>query len=292
MKKYLLYLTVALAACQGDEDKADAYGNFEANETVISSQASGELLKFSVEQGDKLAQGAIIGLIDSSTLHNQKVEILANIAAVESQKTSIRAEQNVLVQEENNLEREITRVKKLIESDAATTKQLDDLQGALQVLQSRKAALASSYTQINAQVESIRARLLQVNDMLDKCVVTNPISGVVLTKLSQERELVGVGKPLYKLADMSVMDLRAYISETQLADVQLGQQVTVNIDRGEGQQSVTGTVRWIASEAEFTPKIIQTKEERVNLVYAIKVQVPNNQGLLKIGMPGEVYFND
>ena len=282
-----LYL---LASCQTDEDGADAYGNFEVDETVISAQAAGELLQFDLEEGAQIETGAHIGLIDTTTLHNQRMEVIANREAVLIQKTSVAAELKVLEIEQANLQREIDRVEKLVAADAATTKQLDDLQGNLSVLQTKQKALNSQFKVIDAQVAAVNSKLALIEDKFDKSTIINPVAGTVLTKLAQPHEMVGVGKPLYKLADLNKIYLKAYISEPQLSLIQLDQQVTVLIDKGEGEESFQGKISWIASEAEFTPKIIQTKQERVNLVFAIKIRVDNSLGMLKIGMPGEVYF--
>ena len=285
----LLSLTLLAVACNKNGDRADAYGNFEVEETTISAQASGELLMFDVEEGIQLKTNQLIGVIDSTSLVIQKGEIFANINSVLVNKTSVAAEQNILRTEMANLNRELKRVKKLLESEAATQKQLDDLEGNIEVLRSKMSAINSKYASIDAQVNALYAKVDFLNEQISRCQITNPFQGLVLTKLARTNELVAPGRPLYKIADMSKIYLKAYISEPQLATIKQGQQVTITIDYQDSQKEMTGTITWVSTESEFTPKIIQTKEERVNLVYAIKVSV-DNDGYLKLGMPGEVKF--
>jgi HlyD family secretion protein len=285
----LLSFTLLAVACNDNSDRADAYGNFEIEETTISAQASGELLLFDVEEGIQLMTNQQIGVIDSTSLVIQKGEIMANINSVKVNKTSIAAEQNILKTEMLNLKRELKRVKKLLESEAATQKQLDDLEGNIEVLKSKMSAINSKYATIDAQVNALYAKVDLINEQISHCLIINPFQGMVLTKLARTNELVALGRPLYKIADMSKIYLKAYISEPQLATIKQGQQVTITIDYLDGQKEMAGTITWVSAESEFTPKIIQTKEERVNLVYAIKVAV-DNDGYLKLGMPGEVNF--
>ncbi len=283
-----VFLVLAVS-CSIDKDIADAYGNFEVEETTISAQASGELLKFDVEEGRTLESGQIIGAVDSAILVIQRDEILANIRSVSIKKTNISAEEKVLEAEMKNLIRERGRVELLIKSEAATQKQLDDLMGNIEVLKRKMMTIKSQFALIDAQVTSLYTKVDLVNEQISKCKIINPTEGLVLTKLARKNELVAPGKPLYKIADMTKVYLKAYISETQLATVKQGQKVTVIIDYKDGKKELPGTLTWVSSESEFTPKIIQTREERVNLVYAIKVAVIND-GYLKLGMPGEVKF--
>jgi len=285
----LAAVAVLVISCGKNDDRADAYGNFEVEETTISAQASGELLQFDIEEGTLLKSNQLIGVIDSTTLVIQKKEIMANIASVKVNKTSVAAEQSVLNSEMTNLKRELKRVKKLVKSEAATQKQLDDLEGNIVVLKSKMAATNSKYAVIDAQVDALYAKIELINEQINRCLITNPSPGLVLTKLARANELMAPGRPLYKIANMSKIYLKAYISEPQLATIKEGQKVTISIDYQDGQKDFEGTITWVSSESEFTPKIIQTKEERVNLVYAIKVAVEND-GYLKLGMPGEVNF--
>jgi len=285
----LLGTSSLVFSCNNNEQEADAYGNFEVEETTISAQASGVLLQFDVEEGHILETGQVIGAVDSITLVIQKGEVLANIRSISVKKTSINAEESVMATEMKNLERERKRVILLIESEAATQKQLDDLEGGMAVLKSKMTAVKSQHEVINAQVASLYAKIELIDEQIYRCIIINPTKGLVLTKLARINELVAPGKPLYKIADMSRIYLKAYISEPQLATVKQGQEVTVVIDYKEGRKDFSGTLMWVSSESEFTPKIIQTREERVNLVYAIKIAVEND-GYLKLGMPGEVKF--
>jgi membrane fusion protein YbhG len=285
----MLGLSTVVLSCNKSDDKADAYGNFEVEEVTIAAQASGELLQFNITEGIQLKRDQRVGYIDSTTLVIQKNEIIANISSVLVNITSVTAEQNVLKTEMKNLVREHRRVKKLMESEAATQKQLDDLEGNIEVLKSKMSATKTKYAAIDAQVNSLRAKMAIIDEQIRRCNIFNPSAGMVLTKLARENELVAPGKPLYNIANMDEIYLKAYISEPQLASIKQGQKVTVSIDYQDGQKKIPGTITWVSSESEFTPKIIQTKEERVNLVYAIKVSV-NNDGYLKLGMPGEVRF--
>jgi HlyD family secretion protein len=285
----LAALTFLVFSCGKNGERADAYGNFEVEETTISAQASGELLQFNIEEGTQLKGNQLIGIIDSTSLVIQKSEIIANISSVNANRTSVAAEQSILKTEMVNLKRELKRVKKLLKSEAATQKQLDDLEGNIEVLKSKMAATNSKYAVIDAQVNALYAKIDLIDEQISRCQIINPFQGVVLTKLARTNELVAPGRALYKIADMSNVYLKAYISEPQLATIKQGQQVTISIDYQDSQKDFAGTITWVSSESEFTPKIIQTKEERVNLVYAIKVAVAND-GYLKLGMPGEVKF--
>jgi HlyD family secretion protein len=289
--KLILFIaiTATITSCNRNGDRADAYGNFEVEETTISSLAGGELLQFDIEEGDQLTPGQLIGIVDSTTLVIQKSEIMANIAAVKVNRSNIAAEKRVMDTEMTNLKRELNRVKRLIESEAATQKQLDDLEGNIEVLKSKMLALNSQYGVINAQVKALEAKIDLIDEQIRRCKIINPSNGLVLTKLARVNEIVAPGRPLYKIADMKRVYLKAYISETQLATIKQGQKVVVSIDYQDSTKEMTGIITWVSSESEFTPKIIQTKEERVNLVYSIKVAV-DNDGYLKLGMPGEIKF--
>lgn len=281
-----LVLTVS---CSDESEQADAYGNFEVDNTIISAQTAGELLRFDVQQGGLLLAGQIVGLIDTTSLHLQKNEILASISAARIQKINLNAQEEVLGAERANLVREKNRVEKLLKSESATTKQRDDLVGNIKVIDERIKALLTQKKVIDTQVASIVAKLGVIDHQMSNAVITNPLQGRVLTKLAQAHEIMAPGKPLYTLADLSLIDLKAFVSERQLANLALEQKVKVLIDSEDDQKEFSGKITWISDEAEFTPKIIQTKEERVNLVYAIKVRVKNDDSI-KIGMPGEVKF--
>jgi len=292
----LMILTglILLSACQQHENGADAYGNFETTETIVSSEANGKILKLDVEEGIQLAKGQLVGLIDSSQLHLSKLKLKATINAVRGKTQDLQPEIDVLNEQKRVLLKEKDRVEGLLKDNAATQKQLDDIDGQLEVIDRQATAIRSRNKTANrsvlSEIEPLEAQIKLVEDQLSKCYVKNPIEGTVLLKLAEESEVTAMGKPLYKIADLSEMILRAYITGTQLAQVKIGQKVRVFIDENEdAQRELEGTISWISSKAEFAPKIVQTKEQRVNLVYAMKVKVKND-GSLKIGMPAEVRF--
>ncbi len=296
MNKYLLYSMLGLSLFQGcnqDSDKADAYGNFEAEEVIISAEATGKLLSFRLEEGDRLKAWQVIGYVDSTQLYLNKKQLGANIEAIKSKTQNVSVQVDVLEKQKANLLREKNRVEKLLADSAATSKQYDDLSGQLDVVKKQIAATKSQLTTANrgllSEIEPLEVKIEQLEDQIQKCVIINPVAGTVLSKLAYENEITAFGKPLYKIANMEYITLRAYVSGKQLADLKIGQEVIVKIDQNDGEKEHSGTVTWISSSAEFTPKVIQTKEERVNLVYAFKVRVKND-GTLKIGMPGEVEF--
>lgn len=288
----LLVLAITVwSGCSNADQLADAYGNFEAIETIISSEATGKLVAFSVTEGSHLAAGDRVGLVDTLQLSLKKRQIVAARRAVRSQTASVRAQISVLEEQRAVAETEKNRIEQLLQDNAATTKQLDDIEGQLSVLAARINQVRTQNSTILAELEGLDAQIAQLDDQIDRNVIRNPIEGVVLATFSEQHEITTTGRPLYKIANLDRLILRAYLSGSQLPHVALGQEVEVRIDEDESSdRSLRGVVTWIASEAEFTPKLIQTKEERVNLVYAIKVAVENPDGSLKIGMPGEVWM--
>ena len=292
----ILCITVLITtSCSHKNNSADAYGNFEAvNEIVISSEGNGKLLSFSIEEGMSLRKGDAIGLIDTTQLHLQKLQLKANIAALRAQMPNIPPQLKALKEQLSAAEREKRRIENLLKNDAATTKQLDDVTSSCAVIEGQIAALKSSLnTQTQgllAQEEPLRSQINVIDDLIEKCLITNPIDGVILTKYANCFEFTATGKPLYKIADLTAMTLRVYLSEDQLGKVHIGQTCEVRMDMPDGKlKTYTGLVSWISDKSEFTPKMIQTKNERVNLVYAVKISMQNDGGI-KIGMPGEVKF--
>ncbi len=283
-----------LNGCSGNDDKADAYGNFEAVEVIISSEANGRLVSFRLEEGDKLAADQIVGWVDSTQLHLNKKQLEASIEAINSKTQNVQVQIDVLENRWKNLLREKKRVERLLTDSAATAKQYDDIVGELNVVETQikatKSQLNTSNRGLLSEIQPLRVKIEQIDDQLSKCIIRNPNQGTVLTKYAYENEITAYGKPLFKIADLENITLRAYVSGNQLADIRIGQEVKVKIDHGDNDKELPGKITWISSNSEFTPKVIQTKEERVNLVYAFKVLVKND-GELKIGMPGEVYFN-
>lgn len=296
--KFALYLGLLLpflSACKPETDGADAYGNFESREVIVSSEANGKLLRFDVEEGQELKAGVYIGLIDTIPLHLKRLQLLASLQTVKSKTQDARPQIQVYEEQRRNLLREEKRIKALIAENAAPSKQLDDIQGQLEVVNRQIEAISKQESIANRGILSetgpIQAQVHQLDDQIRRSYLYVPIDGTVTLKMAEASELVAAGKPLYKIADLKNMTLRAYISGDQLPNIKIGQKVRVQIDAdAKSNRSLPGIISWISSQAEFTPKIVQTKEERVNLVYAIKIKVDNADGSLKMGMPGEVTF--
>jgi HlyD family secretion protein len=295
MKKIIFLFSFAiLAGCTSKEKKFDASGSFEAEETIISSEAAGMLKQFTVEEGQELKARQTIGYIDSTQLYLKKKQLEAQIKAVLSGRPDSEKQLAVLEEQLKNAEREQKRFTNLVQANAGTQKQLDDINSQIEVLkkqiEAQKSTLGITSSSISEQTEPLQIQIEQVKDQLEKCKLVNPINGTVLAKYAEQNEIAAPGKPLYKIADVSSLLLRAYVTGTQLSQVKLEQKVKVLIDKNEKEYSeIEGTIVWISDKAEFTPKTIQTKEERANLVYAMKIKVPND-GSLKIGMYGEVKF--
>ena len=281
---------VMLMSCAGNNDKSDAYGNFETEETIISSEMAGKLIDFSVELGDQITAGDLLAVVDTSQLSLQMKQLNAQQQAVSTKKVNVRSQVEVLKEQMKNLKINQNRIHNMFADKAATRQQMDDVDGQMRVMEKQLESLNTQFVSINSEMEVLTAQLNVAKDKLQKCFITSPMSGMVLEKYVELGELAAPGKAVVKLGDLSELDLRVFVSGVQLAGIKLGQQVEVLIDEdADTNQSLTGVVGWISPEAEFTPKIIQTKEERVKLVYAVKVRVKNN-GRLKIGMPGEVNF--
>lgn len=309
VQTYLLLLVFLSTACTKFAPKADAYGNFEAEERIVSAEASGKILALNIEEGQQLKAGQLVGAIDSLQVALKREQLQASIRAVIAKSPAIGAQLAVyekqtasVRQQLATLEREKRRVENLLKNDAATPKQLDDLNAQIEAAQRQmdvigeqksasNASLGVQKSGLLAEVLPLQKQIAQLEDQLAKSRIINPLDGTVLVKYAEPGEITGFGKPLFKVADLNTLTLRAYVAGDQLAQIKIGQEVKVLIDIADGkQQEFPGKIRWISSRAEFTPKVIQTKEERVNLVYAVKVTVGNEQGMLKIGMPGEIKF--
>ncbi len=290
-KQYILiatFLLGTLLSCSNGE-KADGYGNFEATEIIVSSEANGKLEFLNLEEGQIIEKGAVIALVDTLQLYLNKQQMLASKETVASKSGGVWSQVSVLNEQLQTAKLEQQRIQKMFADKAATQRQLDVANSQADVLKKQIQNVETQNAPIVNEVKAIEAKVAQINDQIAKSKITNPISGTVLTKFAEPGEIVSFGKPLYKIANMDEMTLRVYISETQLANIKIGQQVTVKIDSGEEMKDYEGSISWISASAEFTPKIIQTKEERVNLVYAVKVNVKND-GSLKIGMPAEMWI--
>ncbi len=283
---------IIFISCQENGNKADAYGNFEATEVIVSSQASGQILKFTPEEGEVLKLNEVVGLIDTVNLQLNRRLLEQQKVTIASQFNNVNSEIDVLNQQLKNAKINQKRIHNLFKSGAATQKQVDDIDGAIDLILKQISSAKTRLQNIADQIKGIDVQIDQVDEALSKCIITNPQQGTVLVKYSEAGEVAGVGKPLYKIADLTEMKLKAYVSGAQLPNIKLGQEVEVQFDKTKKENtSKSGVVSWISSTAEFTPKTIQTKEERVNLVYAIKVTVKND-GTIKIGMPGELYFTN
>ena len=282
-------ITSTLISCN-ENSKADGYGNFEATEITISAENNGKLLHFEAEEGKILKKGKIVGLIDTIQLALKKEQLQVSKSVIFSKSKGVLSQINVLKAQLITAEISKNRIENLLKENAGTQQQLDDIDGKIDIINQQIRSVEIQNAPVINELKNIDVQLEQVEDLLLKSIVTNPINGTVLVKYAEPTEITSFGKPLYKIADLSTMQLRVYVSETQLSSIKIGQEVTVKIDAFDGMKNYTGNVSWIASEAEFTPKIIQTKEERVNLVYAVKIAVKND-GSLKIGMPAEMWLN-
>ncbi len=289
---YLLITAgVALSSCNGNGNTSDAYGNFEATEMIVSASGNGQIMEFKVEEGQQLKAGEIVGYIDTTQLYLKKLQLIAGRKSIASKTGNIVAQIDVLKQQKEAGLREKARFEKLVDQQAATQKQLDDLNAQLDVVDAQIKAIQTQNATVMSEIESIDSQREQLEDQIQKSIIKNYVDGTVLVKYTEQFELTAMGRPLYKIANLDTMTLRVYVSGTQLPEVKIGEEVKILIDNTESSMdTLGGTVSWIASEAEFTPKTIQTREERVNLVYAVKVKVKND-GRLKIGMPGEIELN-
>lgn len=283
-----------LCSCGADRTDYDATGTFEATEVVVSSEAGGRIISLDLQEGDAVEAGSEYGLVDTVQLTLRRAQLYAGIAAARSRIQDIGTHTAPVRAQIAALEKERERVKNLIAANAANTKQLDDINSNISVLEKQLTALENTITQANAAIDAETASLMtqtaQVDDLILRCRIVSPLTGVVLAKYSQRGELTSMGKPLFKVADIDNMYLRAYITAGQLTDLKLGQQVRVYADSGQkGRKEYSGTVSWISDKAEFTPRTIQTRDERANLVYAVRISF-HNDGYVKIGMYGDVKF--
>lgn len=277
-----------LVSCSDDE-KADGYGNFEATEITVSAEANGKIEYLNLEEGDLLEKGELVGIIDTLQLHYSKQQLIASKRSVSSKSRNVLSQIGVLEEQLKTAKNEKERINKMYEEEAATKRQLDDVEGKVRVLQQQIRSVQTQNAPILNELESLDVQIAKIEDQIEKSKIINPVEGTVLSKYAEPGEITSFGRPIYKIADLDEMTLRVFISETQLPDVKLGEEVNVKIDAPDGMASFPGKVSWISSSAEFTPKIIQTKEERVNLVYAVKIKV-KNEGSLKIGMPAEMWL--
>lgn len=283
-------MVVSLMSCNGNGDTAYGYGNFEATETTVSAEANGKIQFLDIKEGSVIENNEVVGIIDTIQLSLKRDQLLATKNTIYSKSENVLSQREVLQEELIVAQNDQERIESLIKENAATQKQLDDIQGKVRIIQQQIKSVETQNAPIINEVKSIEYQIQQIEDQIAKSIIRSPQDGTVLVKYAEPGEIAVFGKPLFKIADLNEMELRVYISETQLPNIKIGQVVTVKVDDMDAMRSYEGTVSWISSSAEFTPKIIQTKEERVNLVYAVKIQVKND-GSLKIGMPAEMWID-
>jgi HlyD family secretion protein len=295
VQKFGLFITIVVViACGRQNEKFDASGVFEATEVVVSAMATGTIMEFTIEEGALLETGSRIGYIDTVPLYLKKLQLEASMQAVESRKTDISKQIASIKEQITTQKRELHRFQNLVSANAANQKQVDDISASINVLEKQLAAqtelLQNSNRSISQELLAMEIQVAQIQDQLNKSIISTPINGTVLAKYAECGEFAAPGKALFKVADMNQILLRAYITSNQLSQMMLGQKISVIADFGErANRSYEGVISWISSQSEFTPKNIQTRSERDNLVYAVKIAVQND-GYLKIGMYGEVKF--
>jgi HlyD family secretion protein len=296
MKKTAIAVLLAIIAtsCSNNEIESDASGTFEAIETIISAEASGVIKNLNADEGKTLKAGEVIGFIDSTQLVLKRKQLESQIKAVISRSPDKKSQIAALEEQLKQAKHERNRIENLVKGGAATTKQYDDATAQVAIISSQLEALRSSLNITSASISEesvpLKIQIEQLDDQISKCRIVNPVYGTVLTQYTRENEMAVMGKPLYKIADLSLLTLKAYVTGNQLPGLKIGQEVKVLIDNGDDQyKEYKGSIDWMSDKSEFTPKTIQTKDERANLVYAVKISVPND-GYLKIGMYGEVLF--
>lgn len=286
----LLLIGAALSGCRRHQEP-DAYGNVEAIDVVVGAEASGRIDGFAVREGQHLAPGAAVGVIETNQLQEQHREATAQRTATASRLTELARQMDALKVQHAIARRGFERTQRLVAREAATAQQLDQAERDFRVLGEQIQALRAQQQSAAADVGSREARMAQVAERIGKATIRNPIDGTVLATYAEAGEVTQVGQPLYRITDLREVEVRAYITETQLASVRLGQSARVSVDAGRQARAVVdGVVSWVSSDAEFTPTPIQTREDRADLVYAVKIRVSNPEGMLKIGMPADVAF--
>lgn len=277
------------SSCNQNKNKADAYGNFESTEIIVSAESMGKIISMDASEGQVLNTGDLIACVDTMNLHFKKLQLLAAKSGVATKNSVFAAQIDVLLQQKKTAEHEKERIIAMMEKNAVPTKQFDDINAQLALIEKQIAQVNSQSPAVGAELLGFDEQINQVIDALTKSSIHSPIGGTVLAKYAEAGEVTTIGKHILKIADMTEMILRVYVSEDMLAQIKLNQQVKVKVDNSDKMKEFSGIVTWISPQAEFTPKVIQTKEERVNMVYAVKVKVKND-GSLKIGMPGEIYL--
>ncbi|MBN1340299.1 MAG: efflux RND transporter periplasmic adaptor subunit [Bacteroidales bacterium] len=290
--KYALtvFLLIIMAGCSQNGRLSDAYGNFESDEVIVSAEANGKILSLNITEGMALEKGQAAGHIDSVTLFLKQQQLLAQKEAVLSKLVNIEAQIKVQEQHKTNLLTDKRRIESLLKEGAATQKQLDDISGSIDLTDAQTESVKSQKVLVMSEKKVVESQMDEVRESISRCTIINPAGGTVLSKYAENGEITSYGKPLYKIAALDTMTLKVYVDGSMLSGIISGQEAEVVVDDEGGKiKRMKGWVSWVSSNAEFTPKVIQTREERVNLVYAVKIRVPND-GTLKIGMPGEVNF--
>ncbi len=288
-------IALALTACNNKNGQYDASGIFEATEVIVSAQANGEIMEFNIMEGQDVTAKAQVGYIDTTQLYLKKMQLLANMQAVDSRQYNVSKQIASIQQQIATQKTEQKRYENLIKSGAANQKQLDDINAQVALLEKQLAAqketLENNNKSVSGESSGLVMQVAQIEDQIKKSIITSPIDGTVLSKYAEQGELASQGRNLFKVADIANMNLRVYITADQLTTLKIGQQLKVYADQGKSdRKEYPGTVTWISDKAEFTPKTIQTRDERANLVYAVKVAVKND-GLIKKGMYGEIKIN-
>lgn len=291
IKIFAIISVLFFISCGKGKETYQASGVFEATEVMVSSEVNGKILSFDIQEGQQISIGNEYGLIDTLQLYLKRQQLLYGIEAMGGRSIDVNTQIAALEEQLKKLKIEKQRVETLLQKNAANTKQLDDINSNIAVLEKQLKAQKSSFEKgnksIGSEEASLRAQVLQINDQLNKCRITSPINGTVIMKYSEKGEIASIGKPLFKVADLDNMTLRLYITSSELSKIKLGQEVKIFADYGENRKEYKGKVSWISSKAEFTPKSVYVKDDRDNLVYAVKVSVKND-GYLKIGMFADV----
>lgn len=289
MRRLLLLSATSLLAGCGSDRQPDAYGTFEANEVVVSSQTTGQLLTFTPVEGTRLERGAIVALIDTAQLALERDQVIAQREATGSRQAEATRQIGVLEVQRAIAQRAYERARRLFAQKAGTAQQLDQAERDYRVLAAQIEAARAQRQSVSKEIASSEARVAQIRERFSRSSVINPEPGTVLATFARAGEVVQSGQPLYRIANLDSLTLRAYVSGQQLNAIRLGQQVRVHVDGGDGTMiPLSGTVQWISAKAEFTPTPVQTRDERADLVYAVKVLVPNQRGIIKIGMPADL----
>lgn len=281
---------LAITSCGGNASP-DAWGNFEATDVTVSAETGGQLLRFDVDEGDRFASGAVVGLVDTTQIALQIQSLLAEKAGAHARTGQAGSEAAALSSQLQIARTDLGRIQRLHAREAATAQQLDQAESRVRTLEEQLAAARHQTSGTAQQTKSLDAQIAQLHDRLVKSHVTSPVTGTVLATFAEPGEYVQTGQPLFRIASLDTLTLRAWVSAPQLSSVRLGSRVTVSVDGPDGLRTFPGTVSWVADEAEFTPTPVQTRDERADLVYAVKIRVANPDGALKIGMPADVAFN-